>query len=951
MGVVYEAWQEKPHRRVALKLLRPGLVTPARLRRFSHEIDFLGRLEHPAIARIYEAQMAETGGIAQPYFAMEYIEGCAITQYIQQQQLTTRARVALFKRVIDGVHYAHQKGVIHRDLKPANVLITPDGQPKILDFGVARAIEPDLQENTRTRDAGILLGTLSYMSPEQADANGAGVDIRSDVYALGVMLFEILTGTRPFSMETTSIHEAVRLIHDTEPPRLSAHNQTLKGDLEIIVATAMAKDKDHRYESAAALGDDLQRFLESVPIHARTPSVWYRTAKFVRRHKILVGASLSIFAALALGLIMTGISLRHAIRAQQEAHAQQELSRTNLSLALSAVDQSTAFIAQGPLSEIPEAADAREQLLKDAVSFYKRLAKENSNNIELRGDLNRTLRMLAESYRNSSNLREALDMMEQNVAALATLIQDHPEYKKTHQHMLAINQNVIGILFARGGDLVAAIEALEKANTLLAELAHMFPREIEFQLDLARNWREQSAIQRQAGNNAAALHAQEEAVAIARTLSDRRPSNYALLRTLARSLDGLGDVYAFQGNLTGAEQAFGESIQVKQRIVDSRPNDKEALLSLSFTYIDLGDARLKTRQNKAAIEAHEQAVDILGRLAKLYPGDLSLQSRHAIALDKLGDACGSCAYHDKGVGYFQQAYSEFQELIRRKPKSTEFRRRLARNRSELGNMLLDAGRPVQALEIFSEAYELYDTFLRSDSRNRGLRMEFGWMLNLSSRALQGQAEVDRLQESRAIWEKLARDYPQQDSIQQALRWVNTRLQKITPVTEAGSTAPVTAADNDEAKRLASAAYDSEVQETPPPLQFQAPATATVAPFIPALDTHGLREQTGQTVTVRGHIYRTLINAGSSGVTLLIFGTAKNSFIGVIRLGALPAFKDTFGDGLEGLQATDLELSGTLEDFHGAPQMVLSHPEQVRVGRTSSPIGPAMATNQPPVISP
>src|SRR5262245_60463818 len=211
MGAVYEAEQDNPRRAVALKVIRPGLVSPALLKRFAHEAQILGRLHHPGIAQIYEAGVAEDG---QPFFALELIRGLALGEYARRHGLDTAARLGLLARVCDAVQHAHEQGVLHRDLKPSNILVDEAGQPKVLDFGVARALDDDLLTSTGHTRTGQLVGTLSYMSPEQVAADPAGLDQRSDVYTLGVILFELLAGRLPYPLEHLPLPEVARVIRE-----------------------------------------------------------------------------------------------------------------------------------------------------------------------------------------------------------------------------------------------------------------------------------------------------------------------------------------------------------------------------------------------------------------------------------------------------------------------------------------------------------------------------------------------------------------------------------------------------------------------------------------------------------------------------------------------------------------------------------------------------------------
>jgi len=303
MGTVYEAEQESPKRRVALKVIRAGLASAAVLKRFALESQVLGRLQHPGIAQVYQAGTAATEMGSLPYFAMEFVHGVDVRKFVSLGNLSTRQRLELLTRICDAVHHAHQKGVIHRDLKPGNILVDQSGQPKILDFGVARATDADLQVTTMQTDVGQIIGTLQYMSPEQVAADPNDLDTRSDVYALGVIAYEILTGQMPYDLKNKMIHEAARIIRDEGLTRLSMFDRALRGDIETIVAKAMAKEKERRYQSAAGLGEDIQRYLDDEPILARPPSAAYQLQKFARRNKALAGGLAIAMVALIIGFV------------------------------------------------------------------------------------------------------------------------------------------------------------------------------------------------------------------------------------------------------------------------------------------------------------------------------------------------------------------------------------------------------------------------------------------------------------------------------------------------------------------------------------------------------------------------------------------------------------------------------------------------------------------------
>ena len=316
MGAVYEAEQDQPRRTVALKVIKPGLAGPELLRRFAQEAQALGRLQHPGIAQIYDAGTADTGFGSQPYFAMEFIRGASLREYADSRRLGLRERLELMVKICDAVHHAHQRGLIHRDLKPGNIIVDEAGQPKILDFGVARVTDSDTQVTLQT-DVGQLVGTLNYMSPEQVLADPLDIDTRSDVYALGVILYELLSGRLPYQI-SKRLHEAMQTIREEDPSRLSTIDRRYRGDIETIAAKALEKDKTRRYSSSAELAADITHYLKDEPIIAQPPTTSYQLQKFARRHKALVGGVAAVFVVLVAGVV---VSTWQAIRASRAEYA------------------------------------------------------------------------------------------------------------------------------------------------------------------------------------------------------------------------------------------------------------------------------------------------------------------------------------------------------------------------------------------------------------------------------------------------------------------------------------------------------------------------------------------------------------------------------------------------------------------------------------------------------
>jgi non-specific serine/threonine protein kinase/serine/threonine-protein kinase len=401
MGTVYEAVQDHPHRPVALKVMRHGAASSRAMRRFQHEAEILGRLRHANIAQIYEAGTFDVGHGVQPYFAMELVKGQPLPAYCESAQLGTRQRLALFARVCDAVQYAHQQGIIHRDLKPDNVLVDDSGEPKILDFGIARATDADVQTATLRTDIGQLIGTVPYMSPEQVTGDPGALDTRSDIYSLGVVLYELLCGRLPHDLREKNIPEAIRMIREEDPTPLSSINRVYRGDVETIVAKALDKDKDRRYQSAAELAADVRRYLQNEPIVARPPSTFYQLRKFARRNRALVAGVVGMIALLTAGIVGTSTGF---LKARNEARKEAATNEFLMELFTSGATDDMDSYAGDEVLTLEQLVDEASRNLPSAFPDWPDVRAK------LRFKLGRMYRSLARYDKMETHLREAHEL-------------------------------------------------------------------------------------------------------------------------------------------------------------------------------------------------------------------------------------------------------------------------------------------------------------------------------------------------------------------------------------------------------------------------------------------------------------------------------------------------------------------------------------------------------------
>jgi serine/threonine protein kinase/tetratricopeptide (TPR) repeat protein len=646
MGTVWMAEQTQPvQRKVALKIIKPGMDSRQVIARFEAERQALALMDHPNIARVLDGGTTESG---RPYFVMELVKGVPITKYCDEHCLTPRQRLELFVPVCHAVQHAHQKGIIHRDLKPSNVLVCLyDGRPvpKVIDFGVAKATGQKLTERTMFTEIGQVVGTLEYMSPEQAELNQLDIDTRSDIYSLGVLLYELLTGSTPLErkrLKSAAMLEVLRLIREEEPPRpstrlseaketlpaISAQRQTeparlaklVRGELDWIVMKALEKDRNRRYETANGFAMDVQHYLADEAVLACPPSAWYRLRKFARRYRAVLRVAAGFAAILVLASAVSTWQAIRATLAEKRANAERDRAEASFHMTREAVDRLFTQVSQSPKLKAQGMEMFRKELLQTAREFHERFVREQFDTPAVRFDLGLAHRRLAEIDRELGELAAAEQSAAQAIAILGKLADTEPEVPD-YRHELAVAHTVLGTVHADGAHLDQAQAEYEKAVAIQEPLAGSHPEVAAYQYALAKAYAASGLAQSKPdGHLDRAVVSYRQALDRLDRLVREHPGVSDHEALLAATRMWLGEAYLRVGQHKEAEGALKKAAGAFERLLSDRPDaPPQDQQSLARCHAILGRVYQETAQLYEAEAAQQRALQVFEALARQHP--------------------------------------------------------------------------------------------------------------------------------------------------------------------------------------------------------------------------------------------------------------------------------------------------------------------------------------------
>ncbi|MEO8439568.1 MAG: protein kinase [Spartobacteria bacterium] len=742
LGTVYlaERADEAYRKEVAIKLIRRGLDTDDILHRFRNERQILAQLEHPHIARLLDGGTTSDG---LPFFVMEYVAGEPLLDYCESRRLSIDDRLELFRKICATVTYAHQNLVIHRDLKPSNILVTVEGEPKLLDFGIARVLTAENEDLTLTAPAARLL-TPNYASPEQI--SGGRLTTSSDIYSLGVILYELLTGQKPYRIKSGTSEEMARAVTEQEPERPSTaaarqsgnqrsetrNQRSLRGDLDNIVLMALRKEPERRYISAAAFADDIERYLTGRPVIAHHDTVTYRASKFVRRHKAGVLSTVFLLLAIIAGITGTLWQSRQAnlqrAKAEKRFDDVRKLANSNL------------FDVYPEVENLAGSLKAREKILQNALHYLDSLAKEAGGDLDLQSELATGYEKVGDvqgalNNSNLGNTKAGLETYRKANALRASVVAARPNDLEAREK-LARNGYTIARTLWMDSQTKEAEEEFEKTLGLQRALVAAKPDSPELKDKLAVTLIDYAAIPAFNSQSEKTLTLLNEALPIVDQLREKDPANPTFKKTKARLLRQVGKSKDTLGDYAGGLEAFQTALTLSKEAAQQAPDDFRAQRAVWLTECMTCEHFIDQGNGAEAVRGCEGTIEFPRRALEKEPENGVVAYDLAISYFNLARACRLSGNFKETVSNADAAIAEMSKLSAKSSADADYKRNLAIYKTEKARAQIALRQSDDALAALREAEEIMRPIVAADPKSSTSLGDLGMAYRLQAQAHQ-----------------------------------------------------------------------------------------------------------------------------------------------------------------------------------------------------------------------